>query len=47
MIEVEHLVLDPIGKSRAFLYEGPEDSLAFYADYVLEQLNSASATEQP
>jgi len=47
VIEVEHLVLDPIGKSRAFLYEGPEDSLAFYADYVLEQLNGASATEQP
>jgi hypothetical protein len=39
VIEVEHLVLDPIGKSRAFLQEGPEDSLAFYADYVLEQLS--------
>jgi len=42
VIEVEHLVLDPIGKSRAFLHEGPEDSLAFYAHYVLEQLNNNS-----
>jgi hypothetical protein len=41
VIEVEHLVLDPIGKSRAFLYEGPEDSVAFYADYVLEQLKGS------
>jgi hypothetical protein len=47
VIEVEHLVLDPIGKSRAFLHEGPEDSLAFYADYVLEQLGSGSGREQP
>jgi hypothetical protein len=42
VIEVEHLILDPIGKSRAFLYEGPEDSVAFYADYVLEQLEGSS-----
>jgi len=42
VIEVEHLVLDPIGKSRAFLYEGPEDSVAFYAGYVLEQLEGSS-----
>ena len=39
VIELERLVLDPIGKSRAFLREGPGDSVAFYADYVLEQLN--------
>jgi hypothetical protein len=47
VIEAEHLVLDPIGKSRAFLHEGPEDSIAFYADYVLEQLNSGREKEQP
>lgn len=40
VIELGGLVLDPIGKSRAFLREGPEDSVAFYADYVLEQLDS-------
>ena len=39
MVELEGFVLDPIGKSRAFLREGQEDSVAFYADYVLEQLN--------
>jgi hypothetical protein len=38
VVEVGWLVLDPIGKSRAFLLEGAEDSVAFYADYVLEQL---------
>ena len=38
VVEVGWLVLDPIGKSRAFLLEGVKDSVAFYADYVLEQL---------
>ena len=41
VIEFEGFVLDPVGKSRAFLREGPEDSVAFYADYVLEQLNDS------
>jgi hypothetical protein len=45
IIEVEHLVLDPIGKSRAFLREGPEDSVAFYADYVLRQLDGGGKTD--
>ncbi len=39
VVELEGFVLDPIGKARAFLREGQEDSVAFYADYVLEQLN--------
>ncbi len=38
LLELEALVLDPIGKARAFLREGPDDSVAFYADYVLDQL---------
>ena len=42
VIELGGLVLDPIGKSRAFLREGPEDSVAFYADFILEQLKSSS-----
>jgi hypothetical protein len=42
VIEAGWLVLDPIGKSRAFLLEGAEDSIAFYADYVLEQLTTDS-----
>jgi hypothetical protein len=42
VIEAGWLVLDPIGKSRAFLLEGADDSIAFYADYVLEQLTTGS-----
>jgi hypothetical protein len=38
VLELDGFVLDPIGKARAFLREGPDDSVAFYADYVLEQL---------
>jgi hypothetical protein len=41
VLEVGWLVLDPIGKARAFLLEGPEDSIAFYANYVLEQLTGS------
>ena len=46
VIELEGFGLDPIGKSRAFLREGPEDSVAFYADYILEQLKSSSPTAE-
>lgn len=38
VLEIEHLALDPVGKARAFLEKGAEDSIAFYADYVLEEL---------
>jgi hypothetical protein len=38
LVEVEDFVLDPVGKAKAFLSEGREESPAFYADYVLEQL---------
>ena len=38
LLELDAFVLDPIGKARAFLEEGPDDSVAFYADYVLDQL---------
>ena len=39
VVEIENFVLDPVGKARAFLRNGPEESLAFYADYVLKQLD--------
>jgi hypothetical protein len=39
VLEFDDVLLDPIGKAHAFLYEGPEDSLAFYADYVLEEID--------
>ena len=38
LVGVEDFILDPVGKAHAFLSEGPEESLAFYADYVLQQL---------
>jgi hypothetical protein len=37
VVEIGDLVLDPIGKAKAFLEHGPEESLAFYAEYVLGQ----------
>src|SRR5215203_1217515 len=37
VVEIGDLVLDPVGKAKAFLEDGPEESLAFYAQYVLEQ----------
>ena len=39
VIELGVFLLDPIGKARAFLREGSDDSVAFYAEYVLEQLS--------
>jgi hypothetical protein len=47
LIETGWLVLDPIGKARAFLLEGHEDSIAFYAEYVLKQLNQGPGTNSP
>ena len=38
VVEVEGFVLDPIGKARAFLREGPDESMSFYTTYVLELL---------
>ncbi len=43
LVEVEDFVLDPVGKARAFLSEGPEESPAFYADYVLDQLGKSDS----
>ena len=47
IIEIEDFVLDPVGKARAFLQHGPEESLAFYADYVLEQLGGGPGGREP
>jgi hypothetical protein len=37
VVEIGDFILDPVGKARAFLEYGSEESLAFYAKYVLEQ----------
>ena len=38
VLELGDLTADPIGQARSFLQNGPEDSIAFYADYVLREL---------
>lgn len=43
VLEMGSFELDPIGKARAFLLEGPEDSVAFYAEFVLEELSNTDA----
>jgi hypothetical protein len=42
VIEMGGFVLDPIGKARAFLENGPEESLTFYAEYALQQFGGES-----
>ena len=44
VLEVGEFVMDPIGKARAFLDNGPEDSIAYYARYVLQELGAGSPT---
>ncbi|MDQ3862046.1 MAG: hypothetical protein M3317_00815 [Actinomycetota bacterium] len=46
VVEIGDFVLDSIGKARAFLEHGPEESLAFYAEYVLEQWNEGEGLAQ-
>lgn len=45
LLEVGDFYLDPVGKARAFLENGSEDSVAFYADYALEQIAGAFPEE--
>lgn len=39
VLEFPNATADPIGKARAFLENGSEDSAAYYVSYVLEELN--------
>ena len=39
VIEFPDVTADPIGKARAFLENGPEDSAAYYVSYAVEELN--------
>ena len=47
VVEVEGFTLDPIGKANAFLRSGPEESMAFYADYVLKVLREGESPDAP
>lgn len=39
VLEFPDATADPIGKARAFLENGPEDSVAYYVGYAIEELN--------
>lgn len=39
VVEFPDAIADPVGKARAFLENGSEDSVAYYVTYVLEELN--------
>lgn len=39
VVEFPDATADPIGKARAFLENGPEDSVAYYVSYVMKELN--------
>jgi hypothetical protein len=38
------LVADPIGKARAFLQNGADDSVAFYVAYAIKELDGREQT---
>lgn len=40
MVDFPEVTADPIGKTRAFLENGPEDSVAYYVSYAIEELKS-------
>jgi hypothetical protein len=42
VLEFPDVVADPVGKARAFLENGPEDSVAYYVSYAIEELNASS-----
>jgi hypothetical protein len=46
VLEFEHLALDPVRKSRAFLLEGQAESIAFYTNHALKRLDGGRI-EQP
>lgn len=47
LLEVDDFNLDPVGKARAFLANGARDSVAYYAEYVSEELRSFVPSSAP
>jgi hypothetical protein len=45
VIEIRDFVLDPVGKAKAFLLYGPQESMTFYVEYALEQLEGEQKGE--
>ena len=46
IVEAKGIALDPFGKARAFLNGGPDESLSFYTEYVLEVLEAQEPEAQ-
>lgn len=42
VVEFPKFTADPVGKARAFLENGPEDSAVYYVSYAIEELNRRS-----
>ncbi|MBA3426635.1 MAG: hypothetical protein ACR2HO_06560 [Rubrobacteraceae bacterium] len=42
VLEFPELIVDSVGKARAFLERGDEDSVSYYAQYALEELGNVS-----
>lgn len=40
VLEFRGATADPVGKARAFLENGPDDSVAYYVSYAMSELNS-------
>jgi len=46
VLEFPDITLDPVGKARAFLERGDEDSIAYYAEYAIEELGKPAKAEE-
>jgi len=46
VLNFSDITLDPVGKARAFLDQGDEDSVAYYAEYALQELGKAPEAEE-
>lgn len=47
VLELGGFDLDPVGKARAFLKGGPEDSVAFFARYALREIEGSPEAGEP
>lgn len=43
VIEFDGMSADPVGQARAFLESGQEDSVVFYAEYVIDELRETAS----
>ncbi|MBA3388052.1 MAG: hypothetical protein M3397_01195 [Actinomycetota bacterium] len=46
VLEFSDISMDPVGKARAFLERGDEDSIAYYAEYVSREIGKHAEAEK-